>query len=84
MSKQLDFDEFNFLDKKRSPLDWRNPKDDHAPDCRIIVNGTNEYSIHLEVACRSSKFFFDVAAGRYSTPKNQNQICLQSPAGICS
>jgi hypothetical protein len=60
----MDFDEFNYLDRKRSPLDWRDPLPICASDCKVIINGgAKEYSIHLEVACRSSKFFFKVAAG---------------------
>jgi hypothetical protein len=63
---QPDFDEFNYLGRKRSYPDWRDPQlGSSAPDCHVIVNGgLKQYSIHLEVACRSSKFFFDVAAGR--------------------
>ncbi len=62
---QPDFDEFNYLERKKSPLDWRNPQPSCASDCKVIVNGgAKEYSIHLEVAHCSSKFFFDVASGR--------------------
>jgi hypothetical protein len=36
-----------------------------ALDCHVIENGgAKQYSVHLEVVCRSSTFFFDVAAGR--------------------
>jgi hypothetical protein len=63
MNQQSDFDEFNYLERKRFPLDWRSPHQNNAPDCKVTVNGSEEYLVHLEVACRSSKFFFDVATG---------------------
>ena len=43
-------------------LDWRNDKDILLADCDIVVNGGRKrYSIHLEVACCLSRFFFCVA-----------------------
>jgi hypothetical protein len=63
---QLDFDEFDYRERKRSPLDWSNPQPQNATDCKVIVNGeAKEYSIHLKVASRSSEFFFNIARGRF-------------------
>jgi hypothetical protein len=64
---QLDFDEFNFRDLQKVPIDWRNSQPeslpDSCPDCKVIVNGgAKECSMHLDVARCSSKFFFHVAS----------------------
>ena len=66
LMSQPNFDEFDYLGRKRSYPDWRDPQlGSSAYDCRVIVNGgAKEYSLHLDVVSRSSKFFFDVAAGR--------------------
>ena len=80
---QPDFDEFNYLGRKRSYPDWRDAQiGSSAPDCHVIVNGgLKQYSIHLEVACRSSKFFFDVAAGRSQQAEKEPTLLTSASDG---
>jgi actin-like ATPase involved in cell morphogenesis len=71
------FDEFDFFDRKRPPLDWRTPHPINVADCKVTVNASKEFLIHLEVACQSSKFFFKVAAG-HQLQATKNSKCHPS------
>ena len=79
---QPDFDEFDYRERKRSPLDWRNPQSCASSDCKVIVNGgAKEYSIHMKIACRSSEFFFNIARGRSQPAEKLQRVVPTSPDG---
>ena len=81
---QVDFDEFGCRDRQSLLLDWRNDDHRQLSDCEVVINnGAKKYSIHLEVACCSSKFFFKVASGSSSLeiPEVRHAPAVPSPAG---
>jgi hypothetical protein len=77
--QQPDFDEFDCLGRRASPLDWRDPLSASSSDCKIFVNGDKEYALHLEVACRSSQYFFKVATAAGKSRPDQTPAV----AGSC-
>ena len=77
--QQPDFDEFDCLGRRASPLYWRDPLSASTADCKIFVNGDKEYALHLEVACRSSQYFFKVATVAGKSQPDQTPVI----AGSC-
>ena len=59
---EIDFDEFKSI-RRILPSSWRESEHSSSANCNVVINGGKKYSIHLEVACCSSMFFYNVATG---------------------
>ena len=59
---EIDFDEFKSL-RRILPSSWRESEHSSSANCDVVINDEQKYSIHLEVACCSSMFFYNVATG---------------------
>ena len=59
---EIDFDELKSL-RGVLPSSWRESEHSSSANCDVVINDGNKYSIHLQVACCSSVFFYNVATG---------------------
>ena len=59
---EIDFDEFKSI-RRILPSSWRESEHSSSANCKVVIDDGKRYSIHLEVACCSSMFFYKVATG---------------------